>query len=106
MRLVAVDGLHFAHINIDSYGVEGEIYALDLERLGTHGLEITVFRRQNSRDRKVYGGLLEPDELAKWMVQSMALGKGADEIQELTQDAFINLMDGEDPILILLRKTS
>jgi hypothetical protein len=105
MLLLHHEKLNFAHINTETYK-HYEVYAIGLTRFQTHGFEVTVFRRRNSRDMKTYKGeATDPQELAKWIAQSMAIGVGPDQIHELSQDMFTNAITGDVPILLLLRKT-
>ena len=105
MLLLHHEKLTFAHINTETYKAH-EVYAIGMTRFQTHGFEITVFRRRNSRDMKTYKGeATDPVVLAKWIAQSMAIGTGPDVIHELSQEMFNNAITGEIPILILLRKT-
>ena len=57
-----------------------------MEKLHKNGFQIIVFRRGNTRDRRNLPDDVpyEAENVAQWMIQSMAIGEGPDEITELT----------------------
>ena len=86
MLLIHQENLNFAFIDFENYAF-GEIYILEnMEKLHKNGFQIIVFRRRNARDRRNLPDDVpyEAENLAQWMIQSMAIGEGPDEITELT----------------------
>jgi hypothetical protein len=96
--MVSQDKIQFAYVNQDKF---------ESRQFGNLNVSapIQIFRRHNLKDKRIYDGKINAEELKDWAEINLALGKGPDIIRELTLGNLLEFQKDDkmidEPALIL-----